>query len=44
MCRYKVLLSSDAAEFGGHDRIDIKCEYFAEDKPWHERMFSMLVS
>ncbi len=28
--KYKIILSSDSAAFGGHDRIDLSTEYFTE--------------
>lgn len=42
--RYKVALESDAAEYGGHKRLDPNCEYFVDSQPWHDRPFSLLVS
>ena len=35
--------SSDSSDFGGHDRVALLSEHFAEDRPWHERPFSFMV-
>ena len=42
--RYKIALQTDAAEFGGHNRLDPNCEYSVDSQPWHDRPFSVLVS
>ena len=41
--RYKLLLNTDASQFGGHDRVVADCEYFAEDTSYHDRAYSMMV-
>ncbi len=41
--RYKIILNSDAPEFGGHDRIQASSEFFTEPKEWDNRPNSMLV-
>ena len=35
--QYKVALSSDEGRFGGHDRIDIKGNYFTTPMEWNGR-------
>jgi len=44
LVRYKIALQTDAAEFGGHKRLDPNCEYSVDSQPWHDRPFSVLVS
>jgi len=34
---YRVVINSDAAEFGGHSRIDDSTRYFTSDLPWNNR-------
>jgi len=41
--KYKIALQTDAAEFGGHSRLDPNCEYSVDSQPWHDRPFSVLV-
>ena len=42
--RYRLVLETDSAEYGGHRRLDPNCEYSVDSQPWHERPFSLLVS
>ena len=42
--RYRIVLETDSAEYGGHKRLDPNCEYFVDSQPWHDRPFSLLVS
>ncbi|KAJ3045072.1 alpha-1,4-glucan branching enzyme [Rhizophlyctis rosea] len=35
--KYKIELNSDAPEFGGHNRIDMKSEYFSTPEQWNDR-------
>ena len=41
--KYKVLLSSDRPEFGGHSRLDESVDFFTRNEPWNDRANSMLV-
>lgn len=41
---YKVVLDTDAEEFGGHKRIDHSVESFTFDKPYAGRRHSIKVS
>lgn len=41
--KYRILLSSDRPEFGGHSRLDESVDYFTRDEPWNDRANSMLV-
>ena len=41
--KYKVVLDSDAKEFGGHQRLDDLQVYFTSDEPWNHRKNSMQV-
>ncbi|XP_022094131.1 1,4-alpha-glucan-branching enzyme-like [Acanthaster planci] len=40
---YKIELDSDAAEFGGHCRLDHSTRYFSSPVPWHDRQHSLQV-
>ncbi len=40
--KYKIVLNTDIAEFGGHGRIDMKSEYFTTEVAWHDRKHSFL--
>lgn len=42
--KYKILLDSDAAEYGGHQRLDHSTEYFSEEYPHNYRPNSLMVS
>ncbi|XP_067654323.1 1,4-alpha-glucan-branching enzyme-like [Haliotis asinina] len=35
--KYKIVLDSDAEQYGGHKRLDHNTEYFTKDEPWNER-------
>lgn len=39
--KYCVLLSTDFAEFGGHDRVSKDSEHFTSTSQWHNRPFSL---
>lgn len=41
--KYKVVLDSDEAQFGGHSRLDHKAEFLTKDEAWDSRKCSMLV-
>ncbi|KAK2529847.1 Gbe1 [Columba livia] len=41
--KYKILLDSDAAEYGGHQRLDHSTEYFSEEYPHNYRPNSLMV-
>ncbi|KAF1493852.1 1,4-alpha-glucan-branching enzyme, partial [Eudyptula minor novaehollandiae] len=41
--KYKILLDSDAAEYGGHQRLDHSAEYFSEEYPHNDRPNSLMV-
>ncbi|RCK67123.1 1,4-alpha-glucan-branching enzyme [Candida viswanathii] len=41
--KYKLVLDSDAAEFGGHQRLDDLQVYFTSDEAWNHRKNSMQV-
>lgn len=42
--KYKILLDSDAGEYGGHQRLDHNTEYFSEEYPHNYRPNSIMVS
>lgn len=42
--KYKIILNSDEKRFGGHDRVDMKGEYFTTDFPWNDRKNFLQVS
>jgi len=41
---YKIVLDSDAGEFGGHKRIDHNTEFVTFAEGWDNRMNHMFVS
>ncbi|XP_060072353.1 1,4-alpha-glucan-branching enzyme-like [Ylistrum balloti] len=41
--KYKLVLDSDAEEFGGHKRLDHSVEYRTSQEPWDDRQCSMMV-
>uniref|UniRef100_A0A674HMC0 1,4-alpha-glucan branching enzyme n=1 Tax=Taeniopygia guttata TaxID=59729 RepID=A0A674HMC0_TAEGU len=41
--KYKILLDSDAGEYGGHQRLDHNTEYFSEEYPHNYRPNSIMV-
>ena len=41
--RYKLVLDSDAEEFGGHKRVQPGCEYVVDEMNYNDRPFSTLV-
>lgn len=43
MKRYKIVLDSDAEEFGGHKRIDHSVDYFSFENGWDGRPHSLKV-
>ncbi|XP_064583009.1 1,4-alpha-glucan-branching enzyme isoform X1 [Zonotrichia leucophrys gambelii] len=42
--KYKILLDSDAGEYGGHQRLDHRTEYFSEQYPHNYRPNSIMSS
>jgi 1,4-alpha-glucan branching enzyme len=42
--RYKLVLDSDAEEFGGHKRVSAGCEYIVDEMSYNGRPYSTLVS
>nr|XP_027305124.1 1,4-alpha-glucan-branching enzyme isoform X1 [Anas platyrhynchos] len=40
--KYKILLDSDASEYGGHQRLDHNTEYFSEEYPHNYRHNSLM--
>ncbi|ERE74719.1 1,4-alpha-glucan-branching enzyme [Cricetulus griseus] len=42
-CTFKIALDSDAAEYGGHQRLDHNTDYFAEAFEHNGRPYSLLV-
>ncbi|XP_038012821.1 1,4-alpha-glucan-branching enzyme isoform X4 [Motacilla alba alba] len=42
--KYKILLDSDAGEYGGHQRLDHNTEYFSEEYPHNYRPNSIMSS
>jgi len=41
--RYRIVLNTDAQEFGGHNRLDQSVDFFTQEHPWHDRSRSMLI-
>ncbi len=41
--KYKIVLDSDDAEFGGHSRLDHNTDFFTSATAWHNRDHSMQV-
>lgn len=41
--KYKILMDSDASEYGGHQRLDHNTEYFSEEYPHNYRPNSVMV-
>ncbi|XP_075053173.1 1,4-alpha-glucan-branching enzyme [Mixophyes fleayi] len=41
--KYPLPLDTDAAEYGGHQRINHRTEFFTEDMPFNNRPYSILV-
>lgn len=41
--KFKIVLDSDAAEYGGHQRLDHSTDYFAEAFEHNGRPYSLLV-
>jgi hypothetical protein len=41
--RYKLVLDSDAEEFGGHKRVAPGCEYNVDEMGYNDRPYSTLV-
>ncbi|XP_033752279.1 1,4-alpha-glucan-branching enzyme-like [Pecten maximus] len=41
--KYKLVLDSDAEEFGGHKRLDHSVEFLTSEEPWDNRQCSMMV-
>ena len=42
--RYKIVLDSDDAEFGGHKRLDHSVDFFTFPEAWDDRANHMFVS
>ena len=41
--RYKIVLDSDAEEYGGHKRLDHNVDHFTFDQCWDDRYHSLKV-
>ncbi|XP_040194692.1 1,4-alpha-glucan-branching enzyme isoform X2 [Rana temporaria] len=41
--KYMIALDTDAAEYGGHQRINHRTEFFSENTPFNNRPYSLLV-
>ena len=41
--KYRIILDSDALEFGGHNRLDHSTDYFTFDEGFAGRQYSMMV-
>ena len=41
--KYKLVLDSDAKDFGGHNRLDHSVEYFTSNDGWDNRKHSLKV-
>lgn len=41
--KYKVVLDTDAEQYGGHKRLDHSVDYFTANDPWDNRRCSMMV-
>ncbi|KAL3842252.1 hypothetical protein ACJMK2_020286 [Sinanodonta woodiana] len=41
--KYKLVLDSDAEEYGGHKRLDHSVDYYTKNDPWDDRQCSMMV-
>jgi len=41
--KYKVILDTDQAEFGGHARVDPSARYFTQTQPWNDRNYSIQI-
>jgi 1,4-alpha-glucan branching enzyme len=41
--KYRIILDSDALEFGGHGRLDHSTDYFTFDEGFAGRQYSMMV-
>ncbi len=41
--KYEIMLDTDAAEYGGHSRMQAGVSFFTEPKAWDDRPNSMLV-
>ena len=42
--RYKIVLDTDAEQFGGHKRLDSSCDFFSQNNPYDGRGNSLMVS
>ena len=42
--RYKIVLDTDAEQFGGHKRLDSTCDFFSQNNPYDGRGNSLMVS
>ena len=42
--RYKIVLDTDAEQFGGHKRLDGTCNFFSQNNPYDGRGNSLMVS
>jgi len=41
--KFKIVLDTDVAEYGGHQRLDHNTDFFSEDFKHNERPYSLLV-
>ena len=42
--RYKLVLDSDAEQYGGHKRLDSSVDFYTTNEPWDNRRCSLMVS
>ncbi|KAL7631237.1 UNVERIFIED_CONTAM: hypothetical protein RMT77_018462 [Armadillidium vulgare] len=41
--KFKIVLDTDAEEFGGHKRLDHSTEFFTKEDPFNGRQYSMMI-
>lgn len=41
--RYKIVLDTDAEQYGGHKRLDHSVDFFTANDPWDNRRCSLMV-
>ena len=44
LCRYRIVLDTDAGEYGGHKRLDHNTDFFTRNESWDGRYHSLMVS
>jgi len=42
--KYRIVLDSDSAEFGGTNRLDVNTDFFTHQDGWGGRRHSMMVT